>query len=98
MKINNLHKWNVTAKEAIEIQHRLQKRIRFNDIPKKINLIAGADAAFSKELVLGAVSIFSFPDLKLIETKTATKYRIPEPLRHAHRLAEMTKKRYEKGN
>lgn len=74
MNIKYLHNWNITPKQAIEIQQELQKRISFKNSPNKVHLIAGADAAFSKEkgLIHGAVSVLSFPDMKLIETKTAT--------------------------
>lgn len=74
MKIKNLHRWDVTPREAIEIQRKLRKRISFSSSPKKIHLVAGTDAAFSKKgnLIHGAVCIFSFPDMKLIEERTAT--------------------------
>ena len=47
MKIKNLHRWDVTPKEAIEIQRKLQKRILLKNFSKDIHLVAGADAAFS---------------------------------------------------
>lgn len=101
MNIRNLHRWGVTPKEAIEIQHKLQKKIAFRDFSKEIRLVAGADAAFStldklcfanakpksalsktkqiicqgskkENLVHGAVCIFSFPDMELVEEKTDT--------------------------
>ena len=74
MKIKNFHRWDVTPKEAIEIQRKLRKRISFSSSPDKIHLVAGMDAAFSKKgnLIHGAVSIFSFPDMELIEVRTAT--------------------------
>ncbi|OGP64795.1 MAG: hypothetical protein A3K22_01685, partial [Deltaproteobacteria bacterium RBG_16_42_7] len=74
MKVKYLHNWNITPKLAIEIQYELQKRISFKNSPNKVHLIAGADASFSKakELIHGAVSIFSFPEMELIESKTAT--------------------------
>jgi len=101
VKIKNLHRWDVTPKEAIEIQRKLQKRILLKNFSKDIHLVAGADAAFStldklcfanvkpkstlsktkkiicqgakkENLVHGAVCVFSFPDMELVEEKTAT--------------------------
>lgn len=74
MKTKNLHLWDVTLQQAIEIQRKLQKRISLADSLKEIYLVAGTDAAFSREknLVHGAVCIFSFPDMEPIEEKTST--------------------------
>jgi len=72
--IKNLHRWDITPKEAVEIQIKLQRKIRLNSSTREVHLVAGADASFSKAegLVHGAVSILSFPNLELVERKTAT--------------------------
>lgn len=74
MLIKNLHRWDITPREAVEVQIKLQRRIRTNGPSRDIHLVAGADASFSREkgLVYGAVSILSFPDLELIEKRQAT--------------------------
>lgn len=74
MLIKNLHRWDITPKEAVEIQIKLHRMIRPDGPPRAIHLVAGADASFSKAegLVHGAVSILSFPDLELIEKRQAT--------------------------
>lgn len=74
MEIRNLHSWEVTPKEAIEIQLKLQQKFTTSETPQKIRFVAGADASFSKreKLVHGAVSVFSFPSLDLVERKIAT--------------------------
>jgi deoxyribonuclease V len=80
MKIKRNHKWQVTPREAIEIQHRLQKRICISSFSGKVCLVAGADASFSRhsDTVHGAVCILAFPDFELIEKRTATlKLRFP---------------------
>jgi deoxyribonuclease V len=74
MKIQRLHPWQVTPKEAIEIQRNLRSKFGAGDVTREVRFVAGADASFSRQLdrVRGAVCIFSLPDLKLIEQETAT--------------------------
>jgi deoxyribonuclease V len=74
MKIQRLHPWQVTLKEAIEIQLALQRNFCLGDSAREVRLVAGADASFSRQFdrVYGAVCVFSFPDLNLVEQRTAT--------------------------
>lgn len=74
MKIQRLHRWQVATKEAIEIQRKLQKMISYKSFSGDIHLVAGTDASFSKKSnsAHGAVCIFSFPDLELVEQRAAT--------------------------
>lgn len=74
MRIKNLHSWKVSAKEAIQIQTKLSKKIRFGGAPRYIDTIGGCDASFSKDgnKVYAAAVIMSFPELKILETATAT--------------------------
>lgn len=72
MIIKNHHSWNLNYKNAVEIQKKLRKKIILYDDINPVKRIAGVDVKFLKNsnLILGAVLIFSFPDLTLIETKT----------------------------
>jgi len=74
MKIKNLHKWDIPYDQARQIQDRLSAKIRFTPIKTTPKIIAGLDCAFSKDgkRIGAAVIIMSFPDLQVIETKTAT--------------------------
>ena len=49
MKARNLHEWDLSCKEAIEIQRRLASQVRFIAMKKKPKIIAGLDCAFSKD-------------------------------------------------
>jgi len=75
MKYQDLHPWNVTAKEAMKIQMDLRKRIELHDSFDEIRIIAGADVSFNKDKneVYGGVILYSFPELKEIERKSAIK-------------------------
>lgn len=74
MEIKELHRWDVTPKEAINIQERLRERVSTIDSFAEIRLIAGADVSYTKDgdFVHAAVGVFSFPDLILLEQRTAT--------------------------
>ena len=69
MNVRSLHKWNVTPKEAIAIQHKLRGMVSLTDRTGDINPVAGVDVGFNKTYNTGraAVAILSFPDLVLRE-------------------------------
>ena len=72
MIIKKHHSWNLNYKDAAKLQKKfVRKIILYNDI-NHIKKIAGVDVKFIKNSnsIMGAVLIFSFPDLKLIEAKT----------------------------
>jgi len=74
LEIRDLHRWDVSPREAAAIQIKLQEKFIKSDALPKVRFVAGADASFTKsdKLVHGAVSIFSFPELTLVERKIAT--------------------------
>ena len=80
MRIKRLHPWRVSVKEAIEIQKKLSKKIRYSKVSCPINMIGGCDASFSKDesKVYAAVVILSYPSLKVLEVATVT-YRADFP-------------------
>jgi deoxyribonuclease V len=53
--------------QAEKIQNRLKRRLEIIPLVKKVKIIAGVDAAFSVDKIIGAACLFSFPDLKLLE-------------------------------
>jgi len=75
MKIKNLHRWNLTPKQAIALQKKLAPKIKFTAVKKFPKLVAGLDCAFSKD---GQKIIAVVVVLQLIETKYAVrKLRFP---------------------
>ncbi len=61
--------WDLTPKEAIQLQKELADRVRFQPLPANPRLIAGADVAIlkrSNELLAGIV-IWDLQDTKVIE-------------------------------
>lgn len=73
MNYKRLHPWKVKINYAIKIQEALRKEIVLGAKCKVIKKIAGVDVAFFADQAKAAICIFSFPDLNIIETKTAVK-------------------------
>jgi len=86
MQIKNLHNWNLSYPEAIELQKRLACEVQFTSIEQPLKLIAGLDCALSKDgqQIFAAVVVLRTPseekglwgpleppDFELIETATA---------------------------
>lgn len=74
MQLHTRHQWDVTPKEAIDIQKQLADQIQLQPLTQPIGSVAGADVSFNKnsELVFAAVVLLSFPQLTLIEQVSAT--------------------------
>jgi len=71
MQTRQLHKWNLTPKEAMELQISLQRRL---DIKSNINihnvkLIAGCDVAYYKkeDLCVAAIVVCQLDSMKIVE-------------------------------
>src|SRR5688572_33007967 len=78
MQVAELHRWDVTPAEAVEIQRELRGRLRMDDGVElaAIRTVAGADNGYlrreSSTIAFAAVVVFSYPELKLLETQTAS--------------------------
>jgi deoxyribonuclease V len=58
--------------KAHEAQLRLSERIVFDDLlPEKIRFVAGVDAAYVKEMSIGAVTVLDYESMRLVEAQTA---------------------------
>jgi len=80
MKVKKLHRWNLTPKQAIELQKKLASKVKFTPVRKMPKLVAGLDCAFSKDgkKIIAVVVVLHLPELKVIETKYAIrKLRFP---------------------
>jgi len=74
VEYRNLHSWNVSIRQAKEIQLRLRDMIEPVWDGRKINIVAGADVGFpDKNTVLAAVVVLSFPDLEIVERSVSTQ-------------------------
>lgn len=74
MEFRNLHSWNVSTREAKEIQLRLRYLVEPIWDGRKIETVAGADVGFpDKHTVLAAVVVLSFPELEVVERSVSTQ-------------------------
>ncbi|MFH1552867.1 MAG: endonuclease V [Candidatus Omnitrophota bacterium] len=69
MRYKNLHKWDLSPKEAIRLQNRLRKKIITKKLRiKDIRLVAGVDVSVKGTRSKAAIVVFSYPSLERIET------------------------------
>lgn len=63
------HSWNLSPKEAVELQKKLREHISLSPLHKEIRTIAGADVSsnrFSKTLYAGII-VLSYPHFKELD-------------------------------
>ena len=70
MKYLNLHSWEVTPREAREIQLAMRDRLMAHWDGREIKTIAAADVGLpEKNTALAAVVVLSFPGLEILEAR-----------------------------
>lgn len=73
MKINHLHNWDLSPKDAITLQNDLASQL-ISDTPidlKNVKMIAGVDVSVKNNVSQAAVVIMTYPELEIIETVRA---------------------------
>lgn len=70
-----MHPWDVSPKEAIEIQHALQKHLNLKDDFGEIKTVAGVDVGFEENnaITRAAIAVLDFESLELIESAVARR-------------------------
>jgi len=74
MRTQNLHPWDLTPREAIQLQKRLRKRIQTTGrLSRRIRYIAGADISWDPATKKGyaGVIVFSWPGLFEVDRASA---------------------------
>ncbi len=80
MQISDLHAWDVSPQQAIQLQKELRSRLDLTKLPGPIRCIAGGDVSFSRKSgrIWAGVVVLSFPELLKIEEKwVQDKARFP---------------------
>jgi deoxyribonuclease V len=69
-----LSSWPKTYQEAVAIQEELRPRVLLTPLPHPPRLVAGADAITDRtdRRIFGAIAVYSYPELELVEEATAT--------------------------
>lgn len=73
--IHDLHPWDVSPGEAVQLQHELAAQI-ITDQPLALDsfrLVAGVDVSVKEETSRAAVVVLSFPDLQVVEAAHAIR-------------------------
>ena len=74
MKTRELHRWDVTYREAVAIQEELRGRLilRADGLPDPLRTVAGADISCDRgsDLFFAAVVLMNYPELTLLEEAT----------------------------
>lgn len=68
-QFKQLHDWNLSPREAVELQKRLRDQVRIAPLATDVRTIAGADISFNKfePTVYAGVVVLSFPELEVVE-------------------------------
>ena len=68
-KYKKLHDWDMTPREAVELQKSLRERVRLEPLKKAVRTIAGADISFNKfsPVVYAGLVVMRLPSLEVIE-------------------------------
>ncbi len=71
-----MHAWDVTVREATEIQKDMQRRLTEAPLPSYIERVAGADISFQRfgTEFHACVVVLSYPELHVIEAAYATTH------------------------
>ncbi len=75
MKTRKLHEWDLTYKQARELQRRLASRVRFTQVKNEPRIVAGLDCAFSKDerTIFATAVVMGLPDFEIVETATVAR-------------------------
>ena len=75
MKVEQLHSWQVSIAEALDIQWRLAGQVSRNSEVVTPHFIAGVDISAGKAqgMARGSVAVLSYPELRLVETKAVQR-------------------------
>jgi deoxyribonuclease V len=64
-----LHDWNLSPREAVELQKSLRERVRLEPLRREIETVAGADISFNKysPVLYAGIVVLKLPSLEVLE-------------------------------
>ncbi|HEX8071892.1 MAG TPA: deoxyribonuclease V [Pyrinomonadaceae bacterium] len=68
-EFKQLHDWNLSPREAVELQKQLRARVRLAPLDRKVETVAGADISFNKfsPVVYAGLVVLRLPTLEVVE-------------------------------
>ena len=75
MRVNSLHKWNLSYSRAVDLQRKLACKVQRTRLKKRPKLLAGLDCAFSKNgrRIVACCVVVQLPDFGLVEKTSAVR-------------------------
>lgn len=77
MRLRDLHRWDLTVAEAIDLQRKLAPMVRRKGSPETVEFVAGVDVAYAERApawaastARAAVVVMALPGLEVIEYRT----------------------------
>ncbi len=79
MQFNDLHRWDLSPRDAMRLQSRIREKIAIRKLSaKKVHLVAGVDVSVKEGRSRAAIVVLTYPDLQRQETAVAEeKTRFP---------------------
>jgi len=73
MLVTSLHNWDMSYKQAAELQKQLASRVHLTALKRRPKIIAGLDCALSKDIqrIFAAAVVLKLPNFELVETVAA---------------------------
>ncbi len=72
MKVNPLHRWDVSREEAVKIQHHLRRQVLRERTFSQVSTVAGVDVGLkNRNTVRAAIVVLSYPQLAPIDQSLA---------------------------
>jgi deoxyribonuclease V len=64
-----LHEWDLSPREAVELQKTLRERVRLEPLRREIKTVAGADISFNKfsPVLYAGIVVLKLPSLEVLE-------------------------------
>jgi deoxyribonuclease V len=71
---SQLHRWDVSPAEAVEIQQRLRAQLNLQSEPEQIETVAGIDVSYDKgsDVLFAAIVVIRVADLRVLDTAGTT--------------------------
>jgi deoxyribonuclease V len=72
LKIHHQHPWDLSPKEAVELQRRLCDQVVFRPLDtRRLRTVAGVDASYHAGKARAGIAVLNFPSLEMIDQATA---------------------------
>jgi len=73
IKLRNLHRWDLTYKQAVDVQRSLRSGLLLTPLEKAVRFVGGADVSYAKanNQLYGAIVVVDIEKMEVIEAATA---------------------------